>query len=219
MKATKIAMALACAVALTLPVAGLAATGASSSATTDKVAASEDGATKGAAASQEADAADAAEPAGPSEELLAWADTMECGACHADQAASVDDEELTAHVHGLLGLDCVSCHADDALIEIHEGVSADSKLPKKLKKSELAVDTCKACHANLVEATTESAALTDSEGTVVNPHEIPDVKDHKKIGCASCHKMHAESKPSSTAPMLCVDCHHEDVYECYTCHS
>ena len=70
MKATKLMMALACAFALTLPVVGMAATGAGASAVADGVAAGEDGATKGAAASA---AADAAEPAGPSEELLAWA--------------------------------------------------------------------------------------------------------------------------------------------------
>ena len=51
---------------------------------------------------------------------------------------------------------------------------------------------CASCHnaADLAAKTTESAVLTDSEGTVVNPHDLPENEDHAATKCTSCHKMH-----------------------------
>lgn len=202
--------ALSCALALALPCAAFAAT-----TTADKATSKADTPT------QQATNKDKAQKAGPSDELLAWAGEMDCTSCHEVPAKSLDDETCAAPLHTALGLGCTDCHADDALIGIHGKMKPNAKVPTKLKKSDLSVETCASCHPSeaLVEATTDSSALTDSEGTVVNPHDIPDVKEHKDISCQSCHKMHAESKPASLAPTLCQDCHHEDVYECYTCHS
>ena len=215
--------AMACALALALPCVAFAATGTPAASSGDKAPA-EKGATATGNATEGAsqtEQATATEKTGPSEELLAWADGKECGSCHEAQLASTEDEELGASMHTLLKLACVDCHADDALIELHEKAKPDAKAPTKLKKSTLDYALCSTCHTPeaLSKIGAESTALTDSEGTVVNPHEVPDVKDHKKIQCQSCHKMHSASKPASTAPTLCQDCHHEDVYECYTCHS
>ena len=206
--------ALSCALALALPCAAFAATVAADKAT-DKAD------TQTQQAANKAEQQDEAQTAGPSDELLAWADETDCTSCHEVPAKSLDDETCAASLHTALGLGCTDCHADDARIGIHGKMKPNAKVPTKLKKSDLSVETCASCHPSeaLVEATTDSSALTDSEGTVVNPHDIPDVKEHKDISCQSCHKMHAESKPASLAPTLCQDCHHEDVYECYTCHS
>lgn len=222
----KIVAALACALVLGLPCVAVAANAPASSADT-KAAAEKPADTKDAAA-QKADASktskgadDAAAPAaGPSDELVAWAEGMACEACHADQAASVEDEACTMAVHAPLELDCVACHADDALMDVHAKAKADAKLPTKLKKTKVA-DGCATCHATeaLIEATADSEALTDSEGTVVNPHDLPAVKDHKSFTCDACHKMHTSDSPANRAATQCVSCHHEDVYECYTCHS
>ena len=127
-----------------------------------------------------------------------------------------------------LGLESASAPA--------EAPATPSKLPEKVVAAasgeqaagEAAADDgwspdmdCTTCHNldDVKAATEDSVVLTDENGTVVNPHAIPDAKEHKDISCQSCHKMHAESKPASLAPTLCQDCHHEDVYECYTCHS
>ena len=206
--------ALSCALALALPCAAFAATTAA-----DKATSKADTQTQQAA--NKAEQQDEAQTAGPSDELLAWADETDCASCHEVPAKSLENETCAASLHTALGLGCTDCHADDALIDIHGKMKPNAKVPTKLKKSDLSVETCAACHSSeaLVKATADSSALTDSEGTVVNPHDIPDVKEHKDISCQSCHKMHAESKPASMAPTLCQDCHHEDVYECYTCHS
>lgn len=206
--------ALSCALALALPCAAFAATTAA-----DKATSKADTQTQQAA--NKAEQQDEAQTAGPSDELLAWADETDCASCHEVPAKSLENETCAASLRTALGLGCTDCHADDALIDIHGKMKPNAKVPTKLKKSDLSVETCAACHSSeaLVEATADSSALTDSEGTVVNPHDIPDVKEHKDISCQSCHKMHAESKPASMAPTLCQDCHHEDVYECYTCHS
>ena len=206
--------ALSCTLALALPCAAFAATTAA-----DKATSKADTQTQQAV--NKAEQQDEAQTAGPSDELLAWADETDCASCHEVPAKSLENETCAASLHTALGLGCTDCHADDALIDIHGKMKPNAKVPTKLKKSDLSVETCAACHSSeaLVEATADSSALTDSEGTVVNPHDIPDVKEHKDISCQSCHKMHAESKPASMAPTLCQDCHHEDVYECYTCHS
>ncbi len=35
----------------------------------------------------------------------------------------------------------------------------------------------------------------------------------------SCHKMHSDKSVEKGAADKCTDCHHENVYECYTGHS
>ena len=81
---------------------------------------------------------------------------------------------------------------------------------------------CTPCHAteDIVAATAECTALTDDNGTVVNPHDLPAVADHAELACASCHKKHdVGGGIDKTAQRSCVSCHHAYVYECYTCHA
>ena len=111
-----------------------------------------------------------------------------------------------------------------------------SKLPEK--KAAATVDTnqaeaaaddgwspdmdCMACHSveDIKAATEDSTVLTDVNGTVVNPHDLPAVEDHAGIECASCHKSHEVTESTEkSAKRTCASCHHADVYECYTCHS
>lgn len=178
---------------------------------------------KDAAAEKGAPAQDAADAqvVAPSDELLAWAEDMPCEACHADQAQAAEDETCALASHAALDVACVTCHVDDTLIDIHANAKADAKPPTKLKKSDVPAEACMACHTSdaLIAATSQSEVLKDADGTVVNPHDLPAVKDHKKIDCDSCHKMHSSSSPKNVADELCVSCHHEDVYECYTCHA
>ena len=81
---------------------------------------------------------------------------------------------------------------------------------------------CTPCHAteDLVAATAECTALTDNNGTVVNPHDLPAVADHEGLACSSCHKKHdIGTGIDKTAQRSCVSCHHAYVYDCFTCHA
>lgn len=81
---------------------------------------------------------------------------------------------------------------------------------------------CSACHNvdDIKAATEDSAVLTDVNGTVVNPHDLPAIEDHAAIVCSSCHKSHEVSENTEkSAKRTCASCHHADVYECYTCHA
>lgn len=153
---------------------------------------------------------------------------VEKGVSASGIAEETGDEELVsaagqtlARVHVALG--CPACHSDaETLTKAHEGVTAESTLPKRLKKAKIDEGLCLSCHGNhesLAQATAGSTVLTDTEGTVVNPHDLPDVADHAKITCLSCHKIHGDAPVQKTAAVTCVACHHEGVYACGTCHS
>lgn len=115
----------------------------------------------------------------------------------------------------------MTCHNDPAMEKAHEKVTLDSKKKKAtLKRTVVARETCLSCHDNseLASATAESAALTDKNGTTVNPHDLPVNNDHEGINCSSCHKLHTSDQPVETAQATCRNCHHAEVYECGTCH-
>lgn len=95
------------------------------------------------------------------------------------------------------------------------------KLPTELSATTVSQDVCLGCHekARLAEAAVGVAVLTDSNGTVVNPHDLPANDDHaKNVSCVSCHKGHDTEAVDQTAPAVCLGCHHQDVYQCGTCH-
>lgn len=149
---------------------------------------------------------------------------VDCGMCHADQQASMEDEALSACTHVQQAqATCTTCHVDEATLSgVHEGATADSTKPKKLKKSDVTPATCQAagCHDESPEEhvalTAGVTELTDSNGTMVNPHEVMGLTEgHADIVCADCHAMHSAG---STAAETCVSCHHAGVYECNTCH-
>lgn len=100
-------------------------------------------------------------------------------------------------------------------------MTANDKMPKKLKKSEVSEDLCLGCHTSyeaLTALTADCTLLTDENGTVVNPHALPEVADHDPITCISCHTAHGDKTLEETASSKCLSCHHENVYECGTCH-
>ena len=145
----------------------------------------------------------------------------------AKEAAATEEADGTAPctnyiaIHSAFG--CATCHADQKLGDLHDGATPDAKMPKKLKKTEVDDEVCLNCHESyeaLAEKSTGSQALVDDNGTVVNPHALPDVADHGPIGCVDCHTVHKDAdKPvTEKAKDKCLSCHHENVFECGTCH-
>lgn len=67
-------------------------------------------------------------------------------------------------------------------------------------------------------ATADVTYLTDANGTTVNPHDLPVNKSHDTITCATCHSMHDTDPLEETTVDACIKCHHDNVYECFTCH-
>jgi len=151
-----------------------------------------------------------------------WSASSDCGVCHTNATQSFTDPASIAEKHPELEKDCFSCHTDqDTIKEAHASVTLDSqKTRATLKKTEVSEAACTSCHPQeeIAEATVSCIALTDSAGTVVNPHERPISESHAKTTCASCHKIHSEEPASVVAPDLCTNCHHASVYECHTCH-
>ena len=151
---------------------------------------------------------------------FAWTPDSDCGMCHEKEIASQQDAACTASKHPDVA--CATCHADQAGLEAaHEAAQPDGKGATALVKTAVDDAVCASCHnaADLAAKTTESAVLTDSEGTVVNPHDLPENEDHAATECTSCHKMHSSTGVEKTATRYCKSCHHTDVYQCYTCHS
>jgi hypothetical protein len=154
-----------------------------------------------------------------------WSPESNCSVCHVSEFASESDNVTLAGIHKMNpestdSVKCVTCHADTSILAaLHKDVTTGEVTVKRLKKTEVASDACttSGCHDNAEErktATVGSTILTDQRGTVVNPHDVPINEYHDTISCASCHKGHN----AIDAPKTCLSCHHEDVYECNTCH-
>lgn len=134
-------------------------------------------------------------------------------------AAGADPLPLAA-VHQ--AVPCTGCHSDEKVLStVHDGVTADSKLPKRLRKAKIDEALCLGCHGSyedLAEKTADCTVLTDSAGTVVNPHDLPEGADHAKIDCLDCHTAHKVQEVSEATLNACTGCHHTGVFECGTCH-
>ena len=162
------------------------------------------------------DAADAAAVA------VEWSPEADCGVCHTAEAESATNPACFASSHAASA--CNDCHkASDDLEKRHEGATAGDKMPSKLKKTEVGEDTCLACHGSYEELATKTVdyqGLVDEKGTVVNPHALPESEDHATLDCADCHKMHeADADMAASSSQACLTCHHENVFECGTCHN
>lgn len=166
------------------------------------------------------DAGDAAKDAGGAEANAADSDATAGDDAAGEGAANEGAADAASLIEVHSALACVACHDDEQLAELHEGATVDDKMPKKLKKTEVSEELCLTCHDSeqLAEATADRTILTDDDGTVVNPHDLPDVSDHDPITCISCHVVHGDETVEETAPAKCLSCHHENVYECGTCH-
>lgn len=119
-------------------------------------------------------------------------------------------------------LECTSCHSDEEGMERGHAKLNSGKQAKRLKKTSVGSDVCLACHdqKDLAAGTAGLEVLIDNEGTVVNPHDLPDVADHTAIACTDCHKVHAgcDRTINQTAMATCTGCHHTGTFECGTCH-
>ena len=148
-----------------------------------------------------------------------WSPKMDCAFCHTSEAASFN-EEMAASFHS--DQDCVACHDDpDVIAEAHAEISMNDTLPTKLSLAAIIPDDlCESCHSleDLSQATVSSTILTDENGTTVNPHNLPEAHQGQKVSCNDCHVMHKTYDITSSAPNTCITCHHENVYECGTCH-
>lgn len=169
---------------------------------------------------QQAEQAGGEAAAAPSD--FAWSSASDCAVCHVEEAASLESPETAAFAHGEEGDACTTCHDDEAALSAaHEGVSETSPMPARVASTDVAESTCLSCHksyADLAERTAESTALVDAQGTVANPHALADVADHESVSCSDCHKMHATQSAAETAKGKCAACHHQNVFECHTCH-
>lgn len=138
---------------------------------------------------------------------------------------------------------CLSCHGDGMIAEPSSDASeedaseADEGASETSENSEAtsaesagkSADAATAEDANneegeeiphtaLISATAACTVLTDENGTTVNPHDLPAVEDHASITCVTCHKGHSDDTIEESAVKACALCHHENVFECYTCH-
>lgn len=157
-------------------------------------------------------------------EASSWSIESDCLQCHSVEADSLADDSCLASTHRNEGLGCIDCHTDESsLSAAHEKATTGNPAPKKLKKTEVDESTCTACHGTYEELATATLdkLVIDSKGTAVNPHEAPNLTDGHEgnITCASCHAMHEEANTAEEAHETCLNCHHEDVFECGTCHS
>lgn len=149
---------------------------------------------------------------------VAWSTDMACSSCHAREAGTESDTACLASKHAADS--CESCHgAAESLADAHAGASADASMPAKLSKEHaVGEETCLSCHGSWDELAAKSAdvtVLTDADGTTVNPHAMDRTGDHAGITCTSCHSVH---EAETDQKELCLSCHHEDVFECRTCH-
>jgi hypothetical protein len=154
-------------------------------------------------------------------ELPAWTSESDCASCHVNQFASQSSPDCLTSKHAVLA--CVTCHADDsALAKAHENY-ATAKQPTKLKKTEVTRNSClsSGCHdqESLKAVTADVTVLRDDEGLVANPHDLSANDKHEGIVCADCHTMHEPYELEPEARQACINCHHENVYQCGTCHS
>lgn len=150
----------------------------------------------------------------------AWSIEADCSMCHAAQQESYKNTACEASLHAAQS--CSDCHAEeDSLAAVHEGKTAESAMTKRLKKTAVSDELCLSCHygdKDALASSTSDIELTDSRGTSRNPHDLGGVPEHEGISCSGCHKMHEAADTADQAKKQCLNCHHSDVFECYTCH-
>jgi hypothetical protein len=153
-------------------------------------------------------------------EVPTWSENSDCETCHSVEVESASNQACEYSQHTSIG--CPTCHTDDAgvLTKAHENYATASQ-PTRLKTSEVSQEACESCHDAEERATVAAGlpTLSDSKGTVVNPHALPQTEEHlESVTCADCHKMHSPEPAENNAKKACLSCHHMDVFECGTCH-
>ena len=172
------------------------------------------------ASSGSADTSSEQQAGGNAQVSFTWSAESDCATCHTTEADSLQNAacQISAS-HGALA--CVACHDQEDLGSVHDGVElGESAKVKKLKNTEVRDELCLSCHADdhTPEAIADDMMLVDDQGTTVNPHALPESASHATVTCANCHTMHGDAPLLESASDACVDCHHQNVYECYTCH-
>lgn len=146
----------------------------------------------------------------------AWSMDSDCQSCHQIES------NCLAQLHTNQNVNCTSCHTDNTGLQAaHQDATADGAAKvTKLSKSKMSIDACETCHsiADLAAKTADSKVLTDANGKTVNPHDLPSGHLGNKVTCFDCHRAHDGSDVADNAPKACISCHHQDVYECNTCH-
>ena len=155
-------------------------------------------------------------------EKIDFSEKTDCSTCHKVEVKSMTDDKCLAGLAPHASIDCLTCHEYNSSLEkAHAKVSPGDKPRKYLKRTKVEESACVTCHdaEKLIEQTESVTALTDTEGTTVNPHEVAAIgTGHDDITCSSCHKMHVSEGADETGGKLCLSCHHTEVYECGTCH-
>ncbi len=180
----------------------------------------EDGSAEGAGAAsgQDSEGADGAQG-----QAFEWRADSDCTVCHVEEAATMASVGCAQAPQAEGALACTSCHAlADALAEVHAGVTYDDAPAAKATVDSVDQTACMDCHGNLEEVallTSGSTALTDSNGTTVNPHERPAGERHAEMPatCTDCHNVHSDTL-SKDAMKYCAQCHHRGIFQCGTCH-
>jgi hypothetical protein len=153
---------------------------------------------------------------------VVWSPDVDCVTCHVAEDPTGGTVATTGAFHADQAAQCVTCHnSESELNTIHEGATATAKMPVRLKTTKVTDEVCLGCHvkSELATQTVNSTALTDSNGLTVNPHQLPEVGTHQSITCTECHYMHKPADDlAANAKAKCVSCHHQDVFECNTCH-
>lgn len=173
------------------------------------------------AATGEADGSDEGEQA---LNVPVWSLASKCINCHSMEADSADDSSTLYGFHVSTGSEepCITCHnEEELLIKVHKTYYASTPSVEGLTKTQVSSEQCLSCHSldEIARTTSEVILLTDINGKVVNPHQLPQGSDHESINCSDCHKMHTDKTLlPETAMGVCVSCHHEKVFECGTCH-
>ena len=157
---------------------------------------------------------------------FSWTPDANCAMCHDNSVKTLAKLSCEA-AQGDPSSTCMTCHADAKEVEAaHKEVTlADTEGDQKyLKASRVPMKTCLACHnlEELAVATAGNTALADDRGTIVNPHEVMTVTNingaHDEASCANCHKIHSDKDTIELASDYCLTCHHDNIYECNTCH-
>ncbi len=154
----------------------------------------------------------------------AWSPTSDCSKCHAAEVESLKDSTLLASKHS--GQKCADCHNDaDNLTKAHAGATGAPSSATTTASKMGTKEFCLKCHGtyeDLAAKTAASTVLKDTKGTVVNPHAVSQNADHQGVSldeCYNCHAVHQASAPAGPAVgAICITCHHENVFECHTCH-
>lgn len=153
-----------------------------------------------------------------------WTMDSDCSMCHTTEAESETDAACPqGTAHKAEGVTCAQCHtAESELSTAHADVKFGDKPASKPTMVTVDPATCESCHGTLEDVaakTADSTALTDDNGTTVNPHERPAGQKHEEnpATCTDCHNNHSKDL-TKDAKKYCAQCHHRGVYECGTCH-